>query len=178
MSARVLPCMFALLLVLAAGAAQAQIEPGAGVSTAQAAAVEKSEVIMRRAQSRKGLLAQYQAMRYAYAGNTNSTFRVIFGQYLSWYQTFIGDYPDALRSFSIHQAALPDDNPSPLGEPGYHAVPALSYLPQLAKNYRAVFLNEAHNVPLTRSLTVQLLKALRAEGFNYFAAETLYRSDS
>jgi len=170
--------MFALLLVLAAGAAQAQIEPGAGVSTAQAAAVEKSEVIMRRAQSRKGLLAQYQVMRYAYAGNTNSTFRVIFGQYLSWYQTFIGDYPDALRSFSIHQAALPDDNPSPLGEPGYHAVPALSYLPQLAKNYRAVFLNEAHNVPLTRSLTVQLLKALRAEGFNYFAAETLYRSDS
>lgn len=177
MHARALPCLLAIMAASLAGAAHSQIEPGSGVSAAQAAAVERSEAIMQRAQQRKGLLAQYQVMRYAYAGNGNATFRVIFGQYLSWYQTFIGDYSDALRSFSIHQTALADDNPSPLGQPGYHTVPALTYLPRLAKNYRAVFLNEAHNVPLTRSLTVQLLKALRAEGFNTFAAETLYRSD-
>jgi hypothetical protein len=41
-----------------------------------------------------------------------------------------------------------------------------------------VFFNEAHNVPITRTLTVQLLTKLRAEGFNYFAAETLYQTDT
>ena len=30
--------------------------------------------------------------------------------------------------------------------------------------------NEAHNVPLTRTLTVQLLSKLRADGYDYFAA--------
>jgi hypothetical protein len=171
-------CLVPLLLLVCAAPVRAQIEPGSGISAAQVAAVEKAETIMKRAQQQQGLLAQYQVMRYAYAGNSNPTFRVIFGQYLSWYQTFIGDYSDALQSFSIHETALPDDNPSPLGQPGWHAVPALTYLPQLAKTHRVVFLNEAHNVPLTRSLTVQLLKHLRAEGFNYFAAETLYRTDS
>jgi hypothetical protein len=176
--ARALPSLIALLFVLCTGAARAQMEPGSGVSAAQIAAVEKSEAIMKRAQQRKGLLGQYQVMRHAYAGNSNSTFRVFFGQYLSWYQTFIGDYPDALHSFSIREVALPDDRPSPLVQPGWHAVPALTYLPVLAKNYRVVFLNEAHNVPLTRSLTEPLLKHLREQGFNYFAAETLYRSDT
>ena len=41
-----------------------------------------------------------------------------------------------------------------------------------------MFFNEAHNVPLTRTLTVELLARLRAEGFNYFAAETVYASDT
>ena len=177
-AARALSSLFAVICVLGTGAAGAQIEPGSGISAAQIKAVEKSEAIMKRAQQHQGLLAQYQVMRHAYAGDSNSTFRAIFGQYLSWYQTFIGDYPDALRSFSIRQVASPDDNPSPLVQPGWHAVPALTYLPQLAKSYRVVFLNEAHNVPLTRSLTVQLLKQLREEGFNYFAAETLYRTDT
>ncbi|MER3546097.1 MAG: hypothetical protein C4338_00290, partial [Rhodanobacteraceae bacterium] len=123
-------------------------------------------------------LAQYQVMRRIYATATNPNFRVIFGQYVSWYQTFIGDYADALQSFSIRESPLADDAPSPLGQPGMHPLPALTYIPTLAKSYKAVFLNEAHNVPLTRSLTVQLLKALREEGFNTFAAETLYRSDT
>lgn len=175
---RTLPCLVALLCTLFAAAVQAQIEPGSGVSAAQVEAVEKSEAIMKRAQQRKGLLAQYQVMRRAYAADSNSSFRVIFGQYLSWYQTFIGDYSDALQSFSIREKALPDDNPSPLVQPGFHAVPALAYLPKLAKDYKVVFVNEAHNVPLTRSLTVELLKQLREEGFNYFAAETLYQTDT
>lgn len=163
--------------LLGIGIASAQEFAPIGVSPRELAAVEKSESIMQRALQRKGLLAQYQVLRYAYAADHNPSFRAIFGQYLSWYQTFIGDYPDALLSFSIRQTALPDDAPSPLGTPGYHAVPALGYIPVLAKNYKAVFLNEAHNLPMTRTLTVQLLKQLRAEGFDYFAAETLYRKD-
>ena len=66
---------------------------------------------MLGANKRPSLLAQFQVMRYAYIGNRDPAFQVIFGQYLSWYQTFIGDYQDAATSFSIRQAALSDDRP-------------------------------------------------------------------
>ncbi|HET7561357.1 MAG TPA: hypothetical protein VFJ87_03130 [Rhodanobacteraceae bacterium] len=143
----------------------------------QLEAMDKSEAIMQRVHSRKGLLAQYQVMRHAYAADGHPAFRAIFGQYMSWYQSFIGDYADAERAFSIQQKPLVDDNPSPVAQPGWHALPALTYIPAHAKAYRAVFLNEAHNIALTRALTVRLLKPLRAEGFNVFAVETLYPAD-
>ncbi|MEW9623506.1 hypothetical protein [Rhodanobacter geophilus] len=144
----------------------------------QLAAAGKSDRIMAAANRHKGLLAQYQAMRDAYDKDKSPAFRLIFGQYISWYQSFIGDYPDAAASFSIKQVPARDDAPSPLGLPGYHAHPALAAIPQLAKAYPVVLLNEAHNVALTRSLTVQLLGRLREEGFDYFAAETLYQADT
>ncbi|MGH8146293.1 MAG: hypothetical protein ACREPY_08170 [Rhodanobacteraceae bacterium] len=143
----------------------------------QLEAMNKSDAIMKRAHQRKDLLAQYQVMRHAYASDGRPAFRAIFGQYLSWYQSFIGDYKDAELAFSIEQKPLADDAPSPLNQPGWHALPAISYIPQLAKNCRVVFLNEAHNIALTRTLTVKLLKPLRKEGFNVFAVETLYHSD-
>lgn len=144
----------------------------------QIAASQKSETIMREANKHKSLLAQYEAMLYPYVTTPDPAFHVIFGQYLSWYQTFVGDYPDAAVSFSIKQAALPDDRPSPMGNPDYTARPALEVIPELARNHRIVLFNEAHNVALTRTLTVQLLSKLRAEGFDYFAAETLYQTDT
>lgn len=143
----------------------------------QAQAAEESEAIMRDANKRSSLLAQFQVMRYAYIGNKDPAFQVIFGQYLSWYQSFIGDYQDAATSFSIKQTALPDDRPSPLNDASYHAEPALTAIARLAKGRRAVFFNEAHNIPLTRTLTVQMLARLRAEGYEYFAAETVYQTD-
>ncbi|MEO6969089.1 MAG: hypothetical protein ABI132_11645 [Rhodanobacteraceae bacterium] len=167
----------ALVGLCGLGATSAQELSVPGVQPQQLEAVGKSERILAQAEKRKGLLAQYQVMRYAYAADTSTAFHVIFGQYLSWYQTFIGDYPDALQSFSIREKELPDDAPAPIGAPGYHVVPAASYLSALARNYKAVFFNEAHNVPLTRSLTVGMLSALREEGFNTFAAETLYATD-
>jgi hypothetical protein len=165
-----------LLLCAIAPAARAQI-PSVWQEQ-QLAALEQSDAIMQHANDRKDLLAQYQVLRHAYAADGQPAFRAIFGQYLSWYQTFIGDYEDAETSFSIQQKALPDDAPSPLDRPGWHSVPALDYLPQLAKQYRVVFLNEAHNIALTRTLTVRLLKPLRVEGFNVFAVETLYHADN
>ena len=143
----------------------------------QIEAMNKSDAIMKRAHDRKDLLAQYQVLRHAYASDGRPAFRAIFGQYLSWYQSFIGDYKDAELGFSIEQKPLADDAPSPLTQPGWHPVPALDYIPQLAKNHRAVFLNEAHNIALTRTLTVRLLKPLHDEGFNVFAVETLYPND-
>ena len=163
---------------LASLCAPGQAQTASQWQARQIEAAQKSEQIMRDANRREGLLAQFQVMRYAYIGNKDPAFQVIFGQYLSWYQSFIGDYQDAATSFSIKQTALPDDRRSPLGDTRYNAQPALSAIPRLARGHRAVFFNEAHNIPLTRTLTVELLTRLRAEGFNYFAAETVYQTDT
>ena len=149
---------------------------GASV-TQQHAAVMKSERIMATAQKRPGLLAQYLYMRDAYANDTNVGFRVIFNQYLSWYQTWVGDYRGARASFSIAQPIAADDNTSPLEMPGWHATDAAQAIAALSHGQQAVFFNENHSYPLTRTLTVQLLATLRAEGFDTFASETLYETD-
>lgn len=143
----------------------------------QLAAADKSEEIMRRAQKLPGLLAQYTSMQAAYDGNDERAFRLIFGQYLSWFQTWIGDYAGAARSFSIAQPAQPDDAPSPLAA-GWRARRADEVILELAKDRKAVFFNEAHSAPLTRTLTVELLARLRAQGYTHFAAETLYTKES
>lgn len=144
----------------------------------QSAAETRSDKIMAEASTHKGLLAQYQVMRRAYFSDNSAAFRQIFGQYIGWYQSFLGDYPAAMDSYSIGQLPMEGDSPSPLSDADYVAQPALDAIPQLARGYRIVLLNEAHNMPLTRSLTVQLLGKLRQEGFDYFAAETLYESDT
>ena len=104
-------------------------------------------------------------------------FRVIFNQYLSWYQTWVGDYVGARNSFSIVQKAERDDADSPLDDDDFHSEPAVDAIARLAKDRKAVFFNENHSYPLTRTLTVQLLARLRQEGFDTFAAETLYQTD-
>jgi hypothetical protein len=142
----------------------------------QKVAFEQSERVYKEALARKGLLARYRAMRDAYRSNDDKAFRIVFGQYLSWYQSFVGDYTGAHDSYSIRQLAAPGDAPQPLAA-GYTARPALDAIATLAHGRRAIFLNEAHNVPQTRSLTVQLLARLRADGYTHFAAETLYASD-
>lgn len=142
----------------------------------QLAAADKSDEIMRAARKQPGLLGQYLHMQSSYDANHERAFQVIFGQYLSWYQTFIGDYDGAAASFSIAQPPQDDDAPSPLAG-GYAARPAAEVILDLTKNRKAVFFNEAHSAPITRTLTVQLLAKLREQGFNYFAAETLYRTD-
>lgn len=144
----------------------------------QAAAEEKADKVFAEARQHKGLFAQYLVLRQAYASDNSPAFRMIFGQYVAWYESFIGDYPAAVDSFSIKQLPQPDDRPSPLADGGYAARPALDAIPDLARHCQVVLLNEAHNVALTRSLTVQLLSRLYAQGFRYFAAETLEESDT
>lgn len=145
--------------------------------TQQAAAEAKADRIMAEADRHKGLLTQYMTMREGYASDDSRAFRMIFGQYIGWYLSFLGDYPLAMKSFSIAQPPRADDRPSPLGS-GYTARPALDAIPELAGNYQIVLLNEAHNIAMTRSLTVALLGRLYAQGFRYFAAETLSQSDT
>lgn len=142
----------------------------------QLVAADQSDKIMQDARKQQGLLAQYLFMQTHYDTNHERAFQLIFGQYLSWFQTFIGDYDGAAASFSIAQPVQSDDASSPLGG-GWQANPAADVILELAKDRKAVFFNEAHSAPVTRTLTIELLAKLRAQGFNYFAAETLYRND-
>lgn len=170
-----------LAMMLAAPALSLAATPPATGSAnvhQQQAAVARSEQIMAEAQTRKGLLAQYLFMRDAYASSTDFAFRVIFNQYLSWYQTWVGDYAGARNSFSIVQKAARDDAQSPLDDSVWHAEPAITAISRLAKDRKAIFFNENHSYPLTRTLTVQMLAVLRKEGFDTFAAETLNQPDT
>lgn len=172
-----LPVIFVALLAGSLGA-QTAPQPASGVSiTQQKAAVTKSERIMALAQARPGLLSQYLYMRDAYGADHNHGFRVIFNQYLSWFQTWVGDYAGARTSFSITQPAERDDSASPLSS-GFKSEPALDAIAELASDRQAIFFNENHSIPLTRTLTVQLLTKLRSEGFDTFASETLYDTDT
>ena len=181
-----LPCK--LLIVVSAGFAQfvaadtehttpraSEISPSEWRSQ-QLRAADQSDKIMHDARKLPGLLAQYLYMQGQYDANHERAFQIIFGQYLSWFQTFIGDYDGAAASFSIAQPAQPDDASTPLGG-GWQAKPAADAILELAKDRKAVFFNEAHSAPVTRTLTIELLAKLRAQGFNWFAAETLYRND-
>ena len=166
----------ALLCAPAAFAAEEALSPYQWQQQ-QKIAFEKSEKVYAEALKRNGLLAQFKAMRDAYRGDPNRAFRVVFGQYMSWYQSFVGDYPGAHDAYSIRQLPASDDSPSPLSG-SYAAKPALDAIAALARDKKAVFFNEAHNVPLTRTLTVEILAKLREEGFDTFAAETIYASDA
>ena len=57
----------------------------------QLAAVDRSQKIMLDAQKLPGLLGQYLRMQSGYDSSDELAFRTVFGQYLSWYQTFVGD---------------------------------------------------------------------------------------
>src|ERR1700722_15811945 len=142
----------------------------------QLAAADKSDIIMEQAEKMPGLLGRYVHMQVAYDADHDRAFQVIFGQYLSWYLTFIGDYDGAADAFSIAQPAQDDAGPPPLAA-NNTPKPAADVILDMAKSRKAVFFNEAHSAPITRTLTIQLLAKLHDEGFNYFAAETLYDTD-
>lgn len=167
----------AMAPALSASAQSDIVMPKGAAITQQRDAVMKSERIMADAQKRPGLLAQYLHMRDAYAADTGWPFRVIFNQYLSWYQTWVGDYIGARDKFSIAQPAAGDDAPSPLKTGDFKAEAATGAILDLAKDRKAVFFNENHSYPLTRTLTVELLAGLRGQGFDTFASETLYDTD-
>lgn len=178
-----LNCALPLALLLASASSIAGPQVAAPkVSAAQwkimqAEAFEKSERIFELTQDLPNLLRQYEAMSNAYDADATPAFRIIFSQYLSWYETYIGDYPAARRLYEIRQLPEKTDAPSPLGNASLQQRNALDAIAQLAKGRQAVFFNEAHNIPLTRTLTLQLLQRLREDGFDTFAAETLYDTD-
>ncbi|MEO8672037.1 MAG: hypothetical protein ABI411_12040 [Tahibacter sp.] len=168
--------LFNVQLVGVAGAAESSASES--WKKQQRVAAEKSEGILKQADRVRGLLGQYQLMLAAYKADESKAFRLIFGQYLSWHQTYVGLYDEAVESFSIKQEADKQDAPSPLEGGQYSAQPAVDAIAKLAHGRRAIFFNEAHNAAITRSLTVQMLGKLREDGYTWFAAETLYETDT
>ena len=166
--------------LLLAGCEVSSTRPGGATTPAQwqaeqFAALDQAQQIYDQAQRQPGLLAQDEFMRHAGHQHSGAAFTVIFGQYQNWYDGFLGSYLRAQRKFAIAQPLPRHAAASPLAQPGaWRAVPALQAIVRLARDRRAVFLNEDHTNPETRSLTVALLSRLRAQGFNTFAAETLY----
>jgi len=178
MTIRRITAVLGCLLWMGSMPANAIAQSAAAWQAQQAAAEDKADKLLLTAKQQKGLLAQYRALLQGFADDDSPAFRMIFGQYLAWYASYIGDYPVAMKAFTIKQTLQPGDNASPLAQGGYAAQPALDAIPELAKNYQVVLLNEAHNIGMTRSLTVPLLSRLYAQGFRYFAAETLMESDT
>ena len=107
-------------------------------------AARVSELLLDQAEHLHGLLPQYLFLRERHDSDSGRAFRAIFGQYLGWYQTFVGDYPGAERSFSIAQPLQPDDAPSPLAAPGvWRARPAPDSIARLAEGGARCFSTRA-----------------------------------
>lgn len=102
--------------------------------------------------------------------------RLIDQQLLSTVEDELGLYDEAINDFPFDNRV---QTPVPLPPPSdWQTADAASEIAKLATNRRIVMINEAHHDGHTRELTLALLPLLRAEGFNYFAAEALSHSDT
>jgi peptidase S41-like protein len=127
-------------------------------------------------------LAALSVLREREAAYLASPLADMFLEALGTYQSQVGDERAALESFGRVEFARdggpPAETVDPFPPPGYVWRDAVQAIRTLAAGRRAVFINEAHNVPRHRALTAQLLEALRADGFTHFAAETLNDKDT
>ena len=104
-------------------------------------------------------------------------------QMLGTDESFVGNDAEAIADFD---AQVSDDTPA-LKETiaqdevqlnSYTAVDARQVILAAAADHQAIFINEAHHVPMDRAFTLSLLRGLYAKGFRYFAAETLSQKDT
>ena len=98
---------------------------------------------------------------------------------------YLGEYPAAYEyeekwyarfMASPRKRNAEDLKSSPID--GYSARDALSAIASVASARQIVVINEEHRTPVHRAFTLQLLSRLYAEGFRYFAAETLFEADA
>ncbi|WP_199535950.1 hypothetical protein [Dyella solisilvae] len=102
--------------------------------------------------------------------------RLIDQQLLSTVEDELGLYDEAIIDFPFDNRV---QTPVPLPSPtDWQAADAASEIAKLAASRHIVMINEAHHDAHTRELTLALLPKLRAEGFNYFAAEALSNNDT
>lgn len=90
--------------------------------------------------------------------------RAMLSSELGLYDEAIAEFP-----FSTNKAVAA----GPLPDAGYRIVDAADAIARLARERRVVIVNEAHHVPQTRVLLLELLPRLRKLGFTDYAAETL-----
>lgn len=101
--------------------------------------------------------------------------RLIDQQLLASVEDELGLYNEAIYDFPFDNRV---QTPVPLPSPAdWQPTKAVDEIVKLASGRRIVMINEAHHDAHTRELTLELLPKLRAEGFNYFAAEALVNTD-
>lgn len=123
----------------------------------------------------KNELARYLYLREVMPTLTRAD-RMIDQQLLASLEDELGLYDEAIIDFPFDNRV---QTPVPLPAPNdWQAVGAVDEIAKLASNRRIVMINEAHHDAHTRELTLALLPKLRAEGFNYFAAEALNDTDT
>jgi len=86
-------------------------------------------------------------------------------------QSFAGQEEEMLVTFD----QMNGENAAPAGSSPVDDATALDAIPALveaARGRRIVVLNESHHMPRNRAFALELARALRAEGFDTFAAET------
>lgn len=99
--------------------------------------------------------------------------RVLGMQMFSSTEDELGLYNEALRDFPLKSHESEKIELPTVAQ--WKAAEASDVITQLAADRRIVLINEAHHDAHTRQLTLALLPKLRAQGFNYFAAEALIK---
>ena len=107
-------------------------------------------------------------------------------QLLATDESFVGNDAEAIADFDNGEPAPPPQTAANLKAIAnataqfktYTAVDARQAILALAASRQAVFINEAHHVPMCRAFTLSLLRGLYAQGYRYFAAEDLNESDT
>jgi enterochelin esterase-like enzyme len=86
----------------------------------------------------------------------------------------LGDPAAPMRGIEFMRGPAPAEKPVPDKAPfdGYKPTEAVAAIVTAAADRRAIMVGEEHHLPQTRSILVPLLRALRQNGFEYFAAET------
>ncbi|MDE2382372.1 MAG: hypothetical protein KGL71_09205 [Xanthomonadaceae bacterium] len=154
-------CLLALALLVAPVCAQDE-----GTSS--------TDAFFKRFHAQKTVFSQFRFMTGVEA-QADEDLQSTVAQMLATDYSFLGRPNDAVRTYPIR-----DDEQAPAGLPdvaGYEAMPAADWIASQAGGYRAIMVNEAHHVPQTRLLTLELLAKLRKLGFTHFAAETFALTD-
>lgn len=115
-------------------------------------------------------LPQLQSVREKAAADIKTA-----GQSLAMWLAFVGDEPGAFAAMVANGRAWSEGEPPPpatVDIAGATATDALAAVVEASKGRRIVILNEAHHVSACRLFAADVARALRAEGFDWLAAET------
>lgn len=161
------PLASLLALALIAGPVPAQEAPDDGTPPVTA--------FFQHLQAHRNVFDHFRFL-LGQAAQHDETLKSFAAQLLATDYSFLGRPNDAIRAFPIHSdEKAPADLPNPAN---YEAMPAAEWIASQAGNYRVIMVNEAHHVPQTRLLTLELLAKLRQQGYTHFAAETFQLVDN
>ncbi|WP_266181204.1 hypothetical protein [Dyella humicola] len=162
---------FALFLTTALVAGRSLATPPAQASSGP----DVSRDLFNETARIKNDLARYLYLREAIP-QLQQKDRLIDQQLLATVEDELGLYNEAMNDFPFDNRV---QTPVPMPPPtDWQPADAAGEIAKLAANRRIVMVNEAHHDAHTRELTLALLPLLRAQGFNYFAAEALSHSDT